>query len=355
MFERSSENGKSFSTHSSVKSVKIPRTKCCLTDLSASKNKSVRFLLKTVVLKCKNTSIIFPPWLALSCCGSDLYEKMRILNNKTSTKHITYSDISTYLYNHPTQTPIQTEDFEKNKTMGKTIRRVMRRSIRRTRVSRETRVTRRKTRRTRVSRVTRRKRHTRHTRVTRVTRMTINGRDETRLTRAMRETRDLNERNQTKTKNKFITIHLCFNSILSILFCLLNNSLIVSLWSIAKAPLCLRSPSIITSTHYRSIHHSSLWCSCLSFNLLESGLRPAMVSPDNEVLPNWVSKILFLLPVILLNLYSIKNSISTIYVSSYTCHALYIVSSNDQLCFVIVRITHPKNGYQGHQRPLRTN
>ena len=153
----------------------------------------------------------------------------------------------------------------------------------------------------------------------------------------------MNERNQTKTKNKFITIHLCFNSILSILFCLLNNSLIVSLWSIAKAPLCLRSPSIITSTHYRSIHHSSLWCSCLSFNLLESGLRPAMVSPDNEVLPNWVSKILFLLPVILLNLYSIKNSISTIYVSSYTCHALYIVSSNDQLCFVIVRITHTKN------------
>ena len=209
MFERSSKNGKRFLIHSSVKSVKIPRIKCCLAVLSASTIESVSFLLKTIYLKCKNSSIFFAPWLASSCRESDLYEKMLILNNKSPSKHITYSNISTYLY----ELSILTKNSEKKAKvslikripMGKTRRirrqtRGMKLTARQTRVTRVTRMTRptRVTRESdesnvrvkgssRTTKVTRKTRMTRVTRATRVTRVTRES-DE-RTTKVMRETR----------------------------------------------------------------------------------------------------------------------------------------------------------------------
>ena len=92
----------------------------------------------------------------------------------------------------------------------------------------------------------------------------------------------------------------------------------VSLLSIAKAPLCLSNPSIITSIVCRPINHSYLWCLCLSFPKLELRLKPEMVSLGNKVLPNRVSKN-----------YLFKNYLLTALISSSTHHNYrYIICSH---------------------------
>ena len=69
---------------------------------------------------------------------------------------------------------------------------------------------------------------------------------------------------------------------------------IVSVVSIAKAPLCLRKPSIITSKVYHTLYHPShLWSLCLSFNLPEPRLKSLMDSRGTQILPFGVSTTVF--------------------------------------------------------------
>ena len=69
--------------------------------------------------------------------------------------------------------------------------------------------------------------------------------------------------------------------------------LYLSVVSIAKAPSSLRSPSIITSNHCRTISHSSLWPLRLSFNPRELRLRSLLVSLGIQILPARVTITIF--------------------------------------------------------------
>ena len=72
------------------------------------------------------------------------------------------------------------------------------------------------------------------------------------------------------------------------MYCVHNVSV-----SVAKAWSCLTRPSIIISTHCRTIYHPNLWFLSLSFTPLEPKLKPAMASFGTAILPERVSKTIY--------------------------------------------------------------
>ena len=96
--------------------------------------------------------------------------------------------------------------------------------------------------------------------------------------------------NDTDSSNQLILKTITFRSFYYINLNLFNVQN-VSVASVAKAWSSLRYPSIIISNHCRSIHHSTLWSLCLSFNPLEPRLR--LVSLGTKILPVRVSNTIF--------------------------------------------------------------
>ena len=94
--------------------------------------------------------------------------------------------------------------------------------------------------------------------------------------------------------------------------------LYLSVVSIAKAPSSLRSPSIITSNHCRTISHSSLWPLRLSFNPRELRLRSILVYLGIQILPARVSITIFYKMIFCTN-YLLNNK----YEKSYS-HLLFL-------------------------------
>ena len=107
-------------------------------------------------------------------------------------------------------------------------------------------------------------------------------------------------RDPRSTLERFITKTIKSPEFYSCLFthqfkcinCVKNVLNYVSIVSIAKARSSLDYPSIITSFHCRSIHHTSMWSSSLSFNSRELRLRPS-VSLGIQILPARVPNTIF--------------------------------------------------------------